>query len=35
MLGQIWDYVFDFQFHLAPICKGRLRGVDSNKDQIQ
>lgn len=35
MIGQVWNYVFDFQFRLAPIKKGRLRVVYSNKNQIQ
>ena len=30
---QAWRHVFDFQFHLAPICKGRLRGVYINRNQ--
>jgi len=32
MLSQAWNYVLDFQFRLAPLWKGRFRGVYSNKN---
>ena len=34
VLNQVWNYLFDFQFCLAPLWKGRVRGVYSNENQI-
>ncbi len=34
VLNQVWNYLFDFQFCLAPLWKGRSRGIYSNENQI-
>jgi len=34
-LNQVWNYLFDFQFRLAPLWKGRSRGVYLFENQLR